>query len=73
MQINFIYDDSVANAPSGFKTGLAAAAGYLGTLITNQMTITSPSGGARTTASRFLPAFWRRVVPPRASGCLTKR
>jgi hypothetical protein len=39
MQINFIYDDSVANAPSGFKTGLAAAAGYLGTLITNQMTI----------------------------------
>jgi hypothetical protein len=39
MQINFVYDASVANAPAGFKTGLAAAASHLDSLITNPITI----------------------------------
>lgn len=40
MQIDFAYDPSVANAPVGFTTGLAAAAAYLDALITNPITVT---------------------------------
>jgi hypothetical protein len=39
MKIDFIYDPSVAGAPAAFKTALAAAAQYLDTLITNNITI----------------------------------
>jgi len=40
MQFVFNYDPSVANAPAGFLSGLAAAAGYLDALITNPITVT---------------------------------
>jgi Ca2+-binding RTX toxin-like protein len=39
MQINLIYDGSVANAPSGFTTALAAAAQFLDSLIINPITV----------------------------------
>ncbi len=39
MQINFVYDSSVTNAPTSLKTALAAAAAYLDTLITNPITV----------------------------------
>jgi hypothetical protein len=39
MQFNFIYDPSVANAPSGFEPALNAAAQVLDHLITNNITV----------------------------------
>ena len=48
MQINFAYDPSVANAPSGFSGGLAAAASYLDALITNPIMITIQVGWGET-------------------------
>jgi len=39
MQINLIYDASVDNAPSGFKSAMAYAAQYLDSLITNPITV----------------------------------
>jgi len=44
MKIDFVYDASVANAPDGFTTALAAAASYLDSLITNPITITIQVG-----------------------------
>jgi hypothetical protein len=44
MQIDFVYDASVANAPAGLETGLAAAAAYLDGLITNPITVTIQVG-----------------------------
>ena len=40
MQFVFNYDPSVADAPAGFLSGLAAAASYLDALITNPITVT---------------------------------
>ncbi len=44
MQLEFVYDPSVAAAPDGFLTGLAAAASYLDSLITNPITVTIQVG-----------------------------
>src|ERR1700760_3566776 len=44
MQIDFVYDASVANAPAGLTTGLAAAAAYLDALITDPITVTIQVG-----------------------------
>lgn len=44
MQLNFVYDPSVANAPAGFKSALAVAAGYFDGLITNNITVTITVG-----------------------------
>jgi hypothetical protein len=40
MQFVFNYDPSIANAPAGFLSALAAAASYLDALITNPITVT---------------------------------
>ena len=39
MQINLIYDRSVAAAPAAFKTAMTAAAGFLDELIVNPITV----------------------------------
>jgi hypothetical protein len=39
MQINLIYDDSVNNAPAGFKSAITAAAQYLDNLLANPITV----------------------------------
>lgn len=39
MQINFVYDPSVATAPAAYKTGLQAAADYLDNLIKDPITL----------------------------------
>lgn len=44
MQINFVYDPSVSNAPSGFTTALAAAASVVDSLIINPITVTIQVG-----------------------------
>lgn len=44
MQINVIYDPSVANAPAGFKTGVMDAVAYLEKEFTNPITITIAVG-----------------------------
>jgi len=44
MQINIIYDLSVANAPAGFKTGVMDAVAYLEKEFTNPITITIAVG-----------------------------
>ncbi|MBV9118939.1 MAG: NF038122 family metalloprotease [Acetobacteraceae bacterium] len=44
MQIVLTYDPSVAHAPAGFLSGLAAAASYLDALVTNPITVTVSVG-----------------------------
>lgn len=44
VQINFVYDSSVLDAPAGFKTGLAAAASIIDAMILNPVTITLQVG-----------------------------
>ncbi len=39
LSINFTYDSSVSGAPSAFKTALAQAAQYLGSMISNTITV----------------------------------
>jgi hypothetical protein len=44
VQIDFVYDSSVNNAPSGFTTALNAAATFLDSLIINPITVTIKVG-----------------------------
>jgi hypothetical protein len=44
MQINVIYDPSVANAPAGFTTAVTDAVNYLDKLFTNPISITIDVG-----------------------------
>lgn len=55
MQINFIYDSSVASAPAGFKAALADAASYLDSLITNNITVNIEVGWGEDDGAAITP------------------
>ncbi len=55
MQINFIYDASVAAAPAAFKAGLADAAAYLDSLITNDITVNIQVGWGENNGAAITP------------------
>ncbi len=69
VQFVFSYDPSVASAPAGFLSGLAAAASYLDTLITNPITVTVTVGWGEVNGFS-LPAGDVAAAQPRSVGFL---
>jgi hypothetical protein len=53
MDINLVWDSSVANAPSGFETAIEAAANYLGGLIANNITVNIDVGWGEDAGQAF--------------------